>query len=94
MTLDSIAAQLDRRAAEVDDAAQLVVARARATQWVSTSADAFHDRIEGDRVALLRAADGLRSAAAELRRHALTVAERTDALQGLLDSTARLRSLL
>ena len=94
MDLESIAAELDRRAAEVDDAARMVVARARATEWVSTSADAFRDRIEADRVALLRAADDLRAAAAELRRHALTVAERVDGLRALLDSTARLRSLL
>jgi len=88
--LESIAAELDRRAAEVDDAAQTVVARAGATEWVSTSADAFRDRIEADRVALLRAADRLRAAAAELRRHALTVAERMDGLHGLLESAERL----
>ena len=90
MGLEAIAAELDRRAAEVDDAARRVVARAAATEWASASADAFRDRIEADRILLLRAADRLRAAAAELRRHAVTVGERLASVPGVLDSAARL----
>jgi LmbE family N-acetylglucosaminyl deacetylase len=73
--LDRLARRLSVRAADVRRHADDHVRQGQAAHWVSSSAQAYRDRVARDRVAADRVAAELEQAAAALRAHAQQVRE-------------------
>jgi hypothetical protein len=73
--LDRLARRLSARAAAVRAHADDHVRRGQAAHWMSSSAQAYRDRVARDRVGADRAAVELERAAAALRAHAQQVRE-------------------
>jgi hypothetical protein len=74
--LDAVARRLTQRAMIVRQHADDHVRRGQAARWVSTSAQAYRDKVAADRIVTDQAAAEMERAAAVLRAHAQDVRER------------------
>jgi hypothetical protein len=79
--LDDLAHRLDRRADEVALLGDEMVARAHSALWTSIAADTFRERIAHRHRDFDHAADAVRSAARETRRHAQAIRDEMAALR-------------
>ena len=84
--LHAAARRLTADAQAVRERATALVQSAAAPSWQGEAAEAFRAGLDADAAAMRRAADELDDAAAELRAHAVEVAERLARLDALADT--------